>query len=81
MRVGKVSEDPALRRDLLWHMAQGSWVGNYHHVFSKAPLSRITYMTCAITNLAHLAMYYGVCMSDLGRWGERRGGGVVSANS
>lgn len=67
MRVGKVSEDPALRQDLLWHMAQGSWVGNYHHVFSKAPLSRTTYMICAITiYLAHLAMYYGVCMGDLG---------------
>lgn len=46
---GIVSEDPALRRDLLRDMAPGSWVGNYHHVFSKAPLSRVTYMTCALT--------------------------------
>lgn len=37
VRVGRVSEDLVLRRDLLWHMAPGSWVGNYHHVFSKAP--------------------------------------------
>lgn len=42
-------------------MAQASWVGNYHHVFSKAPLSRATYMTCPITTyLAHLAMRYSV---------------------